>query len=165
MEKRITNNEKRTRVSRYLFGLLMGAVLWTPTAATAQARKQDSPAVVHAIERIEQRGGSVGRDKDGVIVEASLERTWSTDNDIDFIVELKTIKKLDLSFTYVTDRGIKKLQALPQLEDLTLDTAEYLTDASMAHLRANRALRRGSCCPLSPAPPGWEHGSAKPAAI
>ena len=84
----------------------------------------------------------MARDKDGTIVEASLERTWATDNDIDFIVELKTIKKLDLSFTYVTDRGIKKLQALQQLEDLTLDTAEFLTDASMAHLRANRALRR-----------------------
>ena len=42
----------------------------------------------------------------------------------------------------MTDRGIKKLQALPQLEDLTLDTTEFLTDASMAHLRANKALRR-----------------------
>ena len=84
----------------------------------------------------------MARDKDGTVIEASLERTWATDNDIDFIVELKTIKKLDLSFTYVTDRGIKKLQALQQLEDLTLDTAEFLTDASMAHLRANRALRR-----------------------
>ena len=76
------------------------------------------------------------------MTEVSLERTWATDNDIDFVVELKTVKKLDLSFTYVTDRGIRKLQKLVQLEDLTLDTAEFLTDASMAHLRANRALRR-----------------------
>src|SRR4029450_1648847 len=127
---------------RILFVLIAVASLWTPSAATAQARKQDSPAVAHAVERIEQRGGWVARDKDGVIVEASLERTWATDNDIDFIVELKTIKKLDLACTYVTDRGIKKLQALQQLEDLTLDTTEFLTDASMAHLRANRALRR-----------------------
>ena len=113
-----------------------------PTRRRRRAGTSDSPAVAHAIERIEQRGGWVARDKDGTIVEVSLERTWATDNDIDFIVELKTIKKLDLSFTYVTDRGIKKLQALQQLEDLTLDTAEFLTDASMAHLRANRALRR-----------------------
>ena len=121
----------------------MVAMLWVPSTAAAQSRRtSDSPAVAHAIERIEQRGGWVARDKDGTVVEASLERTWATDNDIDFIVELKTIKKLDLSFTYVTDRGIKKLQALQQLEDLTLDTAEFLTDASMAHLRANRALRR-----------------------
>lgn len=110
--------------------------------AAAQSRTKDSPAVTYAIERIEQRGGWVARDSDGTIVEASLERTWSTDNDIDFIAELKTLRKLDLSFTYVTDKGIKKLQALQQLQDLTLDTAEFLTDASMAHLRANRALRR-----------------------
>ncbi len=113
-----------------------------PNHVAAQSRTKDSPAIAYAIERIEQRGGWVARDKDGTIVEASLERTWATDNDVDFIVELKTLKTLDLSFTYVTDKGIKKLQALQQLEDLTLDTAEFLTDASMAHLRANRGLRR-----------------------
>jgi len=129
-----------SRVSSLLVLVLVAGLA---TDAVAQARRNaDSPAVAYAIERIEQRGGWVARDKDGAVFEASLERTWATDNDIDFIVELKTIKKLDLSFTYVTDRGIKKLQALQQLEDLTLDTAEFLTDASMAHLRANRGLRR-----------------------
>ena len=113
-----------------------------PAAGAAQSRTQDAPALAYAIERIEQRGGWVARDKSGTVIEASLDRTWATDNDIDFIVELKTLKTLDLSFTYVTDRGIRKLQALQQLEDLTLDTSEFLTDASMAHLRANRALRR-----------------------
>jgi hypothetical protein len=118
-------------------------MLLTPTGAGAQSRSvQDSSSTAYAVDRIEQRGGWVARDKNGTIVEASLERTWATDNDIDFLVQLKTLKKLDLSFTYVTDKGIKKLQALQQLEDLTLDTAEFLTDASMAHLRANRALRR-----------------------
>ncbi len=110
-------------------------------SATAQTRPAAS-ATPYAVQRIEERGGWVVRDRDGNVTEASLERTWATDNDIDFIVELKTIKKLDLSFTYVTDKGIRKLQALQQLEDLTLDTAEFLTDAAMAHLRANRALRR-----------------------
>src|SRR5919106_5120500 len=143
MEERKAKNEKRTRVSRVTSLLVLVLVAGFANGAAAQSRRtSDSPAVAHAIERIEQRGGWVARDKDGTVVEASLERTWATDNDIDFIVELKTIKKLDLSFTYVTDRGIKKLQALQQLEDLTLDTAEFLTDASMAHLRANRALRR-----------------------
>jgi internalin A len=141
-DERNTKKEERTRVSRWLPSLLIAAMC-APAPVAAQARRtSDSPAVAYAIERIEQRGGWVARDKDGTIVEASLERTWATDNDIDFIVELKAIKKLDLSFTYVTDRGIKKLQSLQQLEDLTLDTAEFLTDASMAHLRANRALRR-----------------------
>ena len=113
------------------------------TDAAAQGRPgASSPAVTYAVERIEERGGWVARDRDGNVTEVSLERTWATDNDIDFVIELKTVKKLDLSFTYVTDKGIRKLQQLAQLEDLTLDTAEFLTDASMAHLRANRALRR-----------------------
>ena len=122
--------------------LLTAFICGSASGTAAQSRTKDSPAVIHAIERIEERGGWVARDKAGTIVEASLERTWATDNDLDFIAELKTLKTLDLSFTYVTDKGIKKLQALQQLEDLTLDTAEFLTDASMAHLRANRALRR-----------------------
>jgi len=122
--------------------VLAGLAAGHATSASAQARTKDSAAVANAVERIEARGGWVERDKNGAIVEASLERTWATDNDMDFVAELKTLKKLDLSFTYVTDKGIKKLQGLQQLEDLTLDTAEFLTDASMAHLRANRALRR-----------------------
>ena len=124
-------------------GLLAAALLaGVSLDSVAQTRPAASSAVTNAVQRIEARGGYVARDKDGTVTEVSLERTWATDNDIDFVVELKTVKKLDLSFTYVTDKGIKKLQQLPQLEDLTLDTAEFLTDASMAHLRANRALRR-----------------------
>jgi internalin A len=124
-------------------GLLAASLLAAmPPQVRAQARTTGPAAVTHAIERIEARGGYVARDRAGNVTEVSLERTWATDNDIDFVVELKAVKKLDLSFTYVTDKGIKKLQQLPQLEDLTLDTAEFLTDASMAHLRANRALRR-----------------------
>ena len=126
----------------FVAAVVLTAASGRATDALAQVSTKDSPEVTYALERIEQRGGWVVRDKSGVIVEASLERTWATDNDIDFIVTLKTLKKLDLSFTYVTDKGIKKLQALQQLEDLTLDTAEFLTDASMAHLRANRALKR-----------------------
>jgi internalin A len=137
----VTTKEIR-QVRRAIVALVTSMTALAPNHVAAQSRTKDSPAVAYAVERIEQRGGWVVRDKDGTIVETSLERTWATDNDIDFVVELKTLKKLDLSFTYVTDKGIKKLQTLQQLEDLTLDTAEFLTDASMAHLRANRALRR-----------------------
>ncbi len=126
-------------ISSVLGASLLAAGL---TDVRAQQVRPTSSASAYAVQRIEDRGGWVVRDRDGNVIEASLERTWATDNDIDFVVELKTVKKLDLSFTYVTDKGIKKLQALQQLEDLTLDTAEFLTDAAMAHLRANRALRR-----------------------
>ncbi len=90
---------------------------------------------------IEAQGGEVVREN-GVIVEVSLARTWATDNDLDRVAQLKTLRRLDLSFTYVTDAGIEKLQALRDLEELNLDTAEFLTDASASHLRANRKLRK-----------------------
>jgi hypothetical protein len=122
--------------------LVISLAAGSVSLAWAQGRSAGSDATAYAVQRIEERGGYVVRDRDGNISEVSLERTWATDNDLDFVAGLKTIKTLDLSFTYVTDKGIKKLQALQQLEDLTLDTAEFLTDASMAHLRANRALRR-----------------------
>ena len=77
--------------------LIMSAGFATDAAAQGR-RTSDSATVAHAIERIEQRGGWVAREKDGTIIEASLERTWATDNDIDFIVELKTIRKLDCRF-------------------------------------------------------------------
>ena len=133
---------RRMRQCLIVCGVLAGLLTVSrATEAAAQARAGTTPAA-YAVQRIEERGGWVTRDRDGNVTEVSLERTWATDNDIDFVVELKTVKKLDLSFTYVTDKGIKKLQQLPQLEDLTLDTAEFLSDAAMAHLRANRALRR-----------------------
>jgi Leucine-rich repeat (LRR) protein len=114
---------------------LMAAGIWIDAAA------QNSGPVADAVKRIEERGGFVARDKAGNIDEVSLARTWATDNDIDAVIEIKTIKRLDLSNTYVTDIGIKKLQQLRQLEELNLDTAEFVSDISMAHLRANPALR------------------------
>src|SRR5947209_6252245 len=91
---------------------------------------------------IESQGGYVVRGPNGSIVEASVARTWTTDNDMERIAQLKNLKRLDLSFTYVTDVGIEQLQRLQQLEDLTLDTCEFITDAAIAYLRGNRGLRR-----------------------
>lgn len=91
---------------------------------------------------IESQGGDVVRTADGRIVEVSLARTWATDNDVQRLAGLKNLKKLDLSLTYVSDRGIESLQKLPQLEDLNLASAEFITDAAISYLRANRSLRR-----------------------
>lgn len=126
-----------SRIFRGAVIVSMAAGIWTDAGAQAT----NAGAVANAVKRIEERGGYVVRDKAGIIEEVSLARTWATDNDIDSVVEIKTIKRLDLSNTYVTDIGIKKLQQLRQLEELNLDTAEFVTDISMAHLRANPALR------------------------
>ncbi len=120
---------------------LMAAGIWTARGAgTPQASVVQAQASV--VQAIEAQGGYVVRDSDGNIVEVSLARTWATDNDIERIVEIKGLKRLDLSFTYVSDRGVERLQQLQQLEDLTLDTAEFITDAAVSYLRANRGLRR-----------------------
>ena len=91
---------------------------------------------------IESQGGSVVRAADGRIVEVSLARTWATDNDVQRLAELKDLKRLDLSLTYVSDRGIESLHKLSQLEDINLFAAEFITDAAVAFLRPHRGLRR-----------------------
>jgi internalin A len=91
---------------------------------------------------IEAQGGEVVRGPDGNIVEVSLARTWASNNDIERIVEIKGLKRLDLSFTYVSDAGIERLQQLQQLEELKLDTTEAITDAAASYLRANKHLRK-----------------------
>ena len=57
------------------------------------------------------------------------------------IAGLKSLKRLDLSLTYVSDRGAERLKALDQLEELNLFAAEFITDAAMAFLRGNRQLK------------------------
>jgi internalin A len=113
-------------------------------AQTKPAAKPISanPAEARAVQRIEARGGFVVRDRDGNISEASLARTWATDEDLSYVAEIKTLKRLDLSLTLVTDKGIKELEKLRQLEDLDLETAEALTDASMNYVKNIPALRR-----------------------
>jgi hypothetical protein len=91
---------------------------------------------------VEGRGGSVARDGNGRIIEVSLARTWATDNDLQRVTAVGTVKRLDLSFTYVSDRGVEMLQRMPQLEELSLDTAEFITDAAASFLRTNRQLKR-----------------------
>ena len=91
---------------------------------------------------VEAQGGQVARGVGGAIEEVSLARTWTGDSALQRVVSIKGLKRLDLSFTYVTDHGIELLPQLTGLEELTLDTAEFITDAAMNHLRANKRLRK-----------------------
>ena len=119
-------------------GILLTALM---ALAIQPAQAADAPPAT-VTQWIESIGGEVIRDPAGAIVEVSLARTWATDNDIERVAQIKSLKRLDLSFTYVTDRGIEHLQQLQQLEELTLDTAEFITDAAMSYLRANVRLRK-----------------------
>ena len=115
--------------------MAMAAAIIVPTFASGA-----HPADV--VRSLEALGGHVTRAADGAVVEVSLARTWASDDDVERITEIKTIKRLDLSFTYVTDAGIQHLKELPELEELTLDTVEALTDAAASYLRADKKLRR-----------------------
>ena len=93
------------------------------------------------VAAIEKQGGHVVRNAKGNIVEVSLARTWATDADVEQLAGIKTLKKLDLSLTYVSDVGAQAIGTLTQLEELNLFTAEFITDAAVAFLRSNTNLR------------------------
>src|SRR5262249_2762534 len=83
-----------------------------PVAQTHVAPAQSTSAIVASIEA---QGGDVVRDAKGEIVEVSLARTWATDADVERLAALRTVKRLDLSLTYVSDRGMERLKALDRL--------------------------------------------------
>jgi internalin A len=114
------------------------AVIWAGgwISSAAEAPQSD---IAHSIEAL---GGDVARGPDGNIIEVSLARTWASNNDLERVIEIKGLKRLDLSFTYVSDAGIERLQQLQQLEELTLDATEAITDAAASYLRANKHLRK-----------------------
>jgi Leucine-rich repeat (LRR) protein len=119
-----------------------GIALIALSAAVPAAQAQDD--VAGLVRSIEAQGGRVVRDSTGRIVDVSLARTWATDADIERIAgveSVKGLKRLDLSLTYISDRGAERLRALDQLEELDLFAAEFITDAAMAFLRGNRQLK------------------------
>ena len=106
--------------------------------AISQRSQADAADVAASIEA---QGGEVVRDAKGTIVDVSLARTWATDADVERIAQLKSVKRLDLSLTYVSDLGAERLKALDELEELNLTAAEFITDAALAFLRGNRHLK------------------------
>ncbi|HTA71884.1 MAG TPA: hypothetical protein VK776_26560 [Bryobacteraceae bacterium] len=115
------------------------AVAMLSSGWASQAAEAPQADIARSIEAL---GGQVVRGPDGNIVDVSLARTWASNNDIERVVEIKGLKRLDLSFTYVSDAGIERLQQLTQLEELTLDATEAITDAAASYLRANKHLRK-----------------------
>ncbi|HUP39674.1 MAG TPA: hypothetical protein VM115_06110 [Vicinamibacterales bacterium] len=126
--------------------LKVGTTYETVVVTTFRSAFQFRSAVYAAaddalVASIEKQGGHVVLDAKGNIVEVSLARTWATDADVEKLAGIKTLKKLDLSLTYVSDIGAKTIGALTQLEELNLFTAEFITDAAVAFLRGNTNLR------------------------
>ena len=106
----------------------LGIVL---AATSARAAEEDVIAA-----SVEKQGGYVVRDQKGNIIEVSLARTWATDADVERIAAIKTLRKLDLSLTYVSDSGAEAISKLSPAEELNLFTAEFVTDAAIAFCAA-----------------------------
>lgn len=119
---------------RIVPAIAIALLAWDP--AEAEPHEDDVAAAIEA------QGGEVVRDDAGQIVEVSLARTWATDADVERVATLKTLKRLDLSLTYLSDRGAERLKALDHLEELNLFAAEFITDAALAFLRNNKRLTR-----------------------
>src|ERR1700736_3123755 len=116
------NNMAASGSSRTILAVaILGAACAAAQAQTKPVAAKPAPADsadAVTVQRIEARGGYVVRDRDGSISEVSLARTWATDEDLNYVSGIKTLKQLDLSFTLVTDKGIKELEQLRPLEDL-----------------------------------------------
>ena len=78
--------------------LVVAAVAITALGSIACAAELPQANIARLIEGL---GGQVVRGPDGNIVEVSLARTWASNNDLDRVVEIKGLKRLDLSFTYI----------------------------------------------------------------
>ena len=124
------------RNKKNMKSLLAAAALVFAAGSTARAADPPQAAIARSIEAL---GGTVVRGPDGNIVEVSLARTGASDNDIERVVQIKGLKRLNLSFTYVTDVGIERLREVPQLEELIA--------------KAPPSLRIRSCMPRNPTPP------------
>ncbi len=91
---------------------------------------------------IERAGGSVMRDGSGQPVAVDLRASWATDSDMPLLVQLKELKRLDLSLTRISDRGLRSLKTAGAIEELNLNFAEQITDDGAATVKGWKHIRR-----------------------
>ena len=70
-----------------------------------------------------ETGGSFQKNPAGQIVEVDLTSTWITDDDLAKIAQLDQLRKLNLSYTKISDLGLEHLRPLRHVTELNLSTA------------------------------------------
>jgi Leucine-rich repeat (LRR) protein len=80
-------------------------------------------------------GGTVVRDDTGAIREVDLTSTWTTDDDLSKIARLTQLRKLDLSYTKVSDLGLEQLRPLENVTWFNCHYCEYVSDGGIAFLK------------------------------
>lgn len=91
---------------------------------------------------IERAGGTVTRDAGGQAVAVDLRASWATDSDMPLLARMQELKRLDLSLTRISDRGLRALKTATAIEELNLSFAEQITDEGAATVRGWTRLRR-----------------------
>jgi Leucine-rich repeat (LRR) protein len=91
---------------------------------------------------IEKAGGTVTRDAAGQPEAVDLRASWATDSDMPLLVQLKELKRLDLSLTRISDRGLRSLKTAAAIEELNLNFAEQITDDGAATVKGWKHIRR-----------------------
>jgi Leucine-rich repeat (LRR) protein len=89
---------------------------------------------------IASEGGRIEKDENGQIVAVDLSSTWIKDADLERVGEIKSLRKLNLAHTKITDVGIEHLKPLENVVEMNLYYAEYITDTALAHLRGWKKL-------------------------
>ena len=91
---------------------------------------------------IEKAGGTVTRDSAGRVTVVDLRASWITDSDMPAMERMPDLKRLDLSLTRISDRGLRTLRTAQGIEDLNLYFAEQVGDEGAAVLRNWKHLKR-----------------------
>jgi len=91
---------------------------------------------------IEKAGGQVTRDSAGHVTEVDLRASWITDSDMPALARMPDLKRLDLSLTRISDRGLRALKTVQGIEDLNLYFAEQVGDEGAVVLRNWKRLKR-----------------------
>lgn len=100
-------------------------------------------AALSAVEPgwIERAGGTATRDESGRVVAVDLRAGWATDSDMPQLAQMKDLKRLDLSLTRISDRGLRLLKNAQSIEELNLYFAEQISDEGAAVVKNWKQLR------------------------
>ena len=109
------------------FGSLIGAALLLALVPWSAVFTRADEAEEKAVKAIEKLGGRIARDmkaKDKPIVSVHLSFTQVTDAGLKDLAGLKQLQTLDLFGTQVTDAGLKHLAGLKRLRTLVLGSTQ-----------------------------------------
>jgi len=71
-----------------------------------------------------------------------LRASWVTDSDIPRYAQMSDLRRLDLSLTRISDRGLRALKTAPAIEELNLYFAEQISDEGASVVKNWKHLKR-----------------------